>query len=351
MTEKNKSSNNWFRRVSIILLLLAALTISVLFSLMIGSVGPIGGRGNEIIPFRAFIDIITGNGGKWPPGYSAVLIDSRFPRILLALLVGCALSSSGTTMQALFRNPMADPFVIGISSGAAVGATVAILLPIVVFNSIYILPLFAFIGAAATVFGVYAIARGAGGRLRVETLLLSGIAIGSFLSAIVSLMMYLSGKQFNYLYFWLLGGLTTASWEVVSIACVPIIVSVIILQLFARELNVISLGEEPAMYLGVDVESLKKILLIVVALLAGIAVAFSGIIGFVGLMIPHIVRLIVGPNHRILLPAATITGGIFLVWADAVARTILPQTELPLGVITALCGAPFFIYLIIRIRK
>jgi iron complex transport system permease protein len=330
--------------------LLLLLVFTVIVALMFGSVGPIGGTGTEKMSFQAFIDIITGNGDKWQY-FQAAIIESRLPRVLLALLVGCALSSSGTTMQAMFRNPMADPFIIGISSGAAVGAAVAVFLPMAIFQSAYVLPILAFLGATLTVFSVYAIARSAGGRLRVETLLLTGIAVGSFLSALTALMMYISGRQFNYLFYWILGGLTAASWTVVIIVAIPTISGLVFLQFFSRDLNAMTLGEEPAMHLGVDVETLKKILLVVVAMLAGVAVAFSGIIGFVGLIIPHMVRLAVGPDHRILLPLSTIAGGIFLVWADTVARIVMQPTEIPLGIITALCGAPFFIYLLVRNKK
>jgi iron complex transport system permease protein len=332
----------------VILSLSAVLFVSVIVALMIGSVGPVGGSGSVRMSFGDFFNGIMGHGSD---AFQGAIIDNRLPRVLLAMLIGCALSASGTVMQAMFRNPMADPYVIGISSGAALGAATAVFIPLAFFQSYYALPLLAFIGAVATVFGVYAIARGAGGRLRVETLLLSGIAVGSFLGAVTALMMYLSKKQFEFLFSWLLGGLSTTSWNAVFIVVVPVIAGIAVLQLYARDLNAMSLGEEPAMHLGIDVETFKKIMLVVVALLTGVAVAFSGIIGFVGLLIPHMARLVVGANHKILLPIATIAGGIFLIWADIVARTVISPAEIPLGIITALCGAPFFLYLLWKSRR
>jgi iron complex transport system permease protein len=341
------------RLAAVLVGLALVLVFTGIIALMVGPLGPIGPGEPERISFQAFFDILSGRGSGWPESYHAVLIDIRLPRILLAALVGCALSMSGTTMQALFRNPMADPFILGISSGAAVGASVSVLFHLDLTNGIYILPLLAFVGATATVFGVCAIARGTGGRMKVETLLLAGIAVSSFLSAVVALMMYASAQHFRFLFFWLLGGLTTASWEVVFVASVPIVSGIVVLHLFERDLNAMTLGEEPAMHLGIDVETLKKIIIVIVALLAGTAVAFSGIIGFVGLIVPHMARHVVGPSHRILLPVATLTGGIFLISADTVSRTALggTGTEIPVGIITALCGAPFFIFLLWRSKR
>jgi iron complex transport system permease protein len=352
------------KRWAILLGLLLFLFLTVIVALMAGPLGPIGSGvkvgQNKILKMSPgdFFNAITGNAPadsqmrQTYELYRNVLIDSRLPRVLLAMLVGCALSLSGTTMQALFKNPMADPYIIGISSGAAVGASASVFIHMGGNASIYILPLFAFIGALVTVFAVYAVAKGAGGRIRTETLLLTGIAVGSFLGAVTAFMMYASGMQFQFLFFWMLGGLGSPSWEIVMIVAVPVIFGAIVLQFYARDLNALMLGEEPATHLGVDVETTKKILLVLSALLAGTAVAFAGIIGFVGLIVPHMVRILVGPNHRIMLPAATIAGGIFLVIADTVARTVnIGPAEIPLGIITALCGAPFFIYLLSRGRK
>lgn len=330
----------------ILMFLVLALLITIIAAIMTGSMGPLGGGHNEI-SFRAIFDIFMNRSEKWPQGYRSIILDMRLPRVLLAALVGCALAVAGTTMQGIFKNPMADPFIIGISSGASFGAATSLFLSIEASSK---LPFCAFTGALLSVFLVYNLAH-VGGKVRVEKLLLSGIAVGSFFSAVTSFLIYMAGKQFHFLIFWLLGGLYTASWTSVRMACIPILLGTIGILLFSRHLNVLLLGDEPALYLGVDVVTVRKILLILTALVAGVAVAFSGIIGFVGLITPHIMRILLGPNHRILLPASVMGGALFLIWADTLARTILSPTEIPVGVITSLCGAPFFIYLLRRSRR
>lgn len=330
--------------------LLIVLFFTIVVAITIGSVGPIGSGNPERIPMQAVWDILIGKSRLWPDSYKTIIMDIRFPRILLAALVGCALAVSGVVMQGIFRNPMVDPFIIGLSSGAAVGASISILMGLSISIGIYSTPFLAFVGAGLTIFGVYFIARSRGG-VRVETLLLTGIAIGSFLTAVTSFLMYMANEQFRFLFFWLLGGLNKASWNTLAIAFSLILLGVIIIQFFARDLNAMVLGEEPAMHLGIDTGSVKKILLIFSSLVAGTAVAFTGIIGFVGLITPHIMRILVGPNHRILLPASALAGAIFLIWSDTIARTILSPTEIPVGIITAFCGAPFFVYLLQKSKK
>ena len=334
----------------ILFCLFGFLIFTIIITTMIGASGPLGRGSPEKIQMQAIFDILLGKSELWPDVYKTIIIDIRLSRILLATLVGCALAVSGTTMQGLFKNPMADPFIIGISAGAAMGASISFLFVMSISISFYTTPIFAFIGAISTVFAVYQIAR-RDGNVSVETLLLTGIAIGSFLTAIMSFLMYMTSQQFRFLFFWLLGGLYRASWEIIMIAFPLIISGTIIIGLFTRDLNAIVLGEEPAMHLGIDVENVKKILLLFSSLVAGTAVAFSGIIGFVGLIIPHLIRILVGPDHRILLPASALAGGIFLVWADTIARTVLSPTEIPVGIITALCGAPFFVYLLQKRKK
>lgn len=330
--------------------LLIVLFFTIVVAITIGSVGPIGSGNPERIPMQAVWDILIGKSRLWPDSYKTIIMDIRFPRILLAALVGCALAVSGVVMQGIFRNPMVDPFIIGLSSGAAVGASISILMGLSISIGIYSTPFLAFVGAGLTIFGVYFIARSRGD-VRVETLLLTGIAIGSFLTAVTSFLMYMANEQFRFLFFWLLGGLNKASWNTLAIAFSLILLGVIIIQFFARDLNAMVLGEEPAMHLGIDTGSVKKILLIFSSLVAGTAVAFTGIIGFVGLITPHIMRILVGPNHRILLPASALAGAIFLIWSDTIARTILSPTEIPVGIITAFCGAPFFVYLLQKSKK
>ena len=274
----------------------------------------------------------------------------RLPRIFLGILVGLSLATAGTAMQGLFKNPMADPYIIGISSGAAVGAALAItLLPN--FLSVYTTPFMAFLGAMFATFLVYNLAR-VGGRIPVDTLLLTGVAVSLFLSAILSFMMWSSPEGgLREIFNWLMGGLLpSANWTKVEIIVLPILASFILILFFARDLNAMLLGEESAQTLGINVEAVKKILLVLSAFITAAAVSFAGTIGFVGLIIPHITRILVGPDHRILFPASALVGAIFLAWMDALVRfldQIMPSIgEMPVGIITAFFGAPFFIYLL-----
>ena len=295
------------------------------------------------------LDIVVLAGSKlhlWtassiPDKYETIIFQVRLPRIFLGLLVGLALATAGTTLQGLFKNPMADPYIIGIASGAAVGAVLSItVLPH--FFSIYTTPFMAFLGAVFATFLVYSIAR-VGGRIPVDTLLLTGIAVSLFLSAVLCFMMFMAGASLYKIFSWLMGGFWLANWAQVEIAILPIFVCFFLIYLFAKDLNAMLLGEESAQTLGINVESVKKILLILTACITAAAVCFVGTIGFVGLIIPHITRILVGPDHRILFPASALVGGIFLVWTDALARLL---GEMPVGIITAFFGAPFFIYLL-----
>lgn len=271
-----------------------------------------------------------------------IVIDIRLPRIISAFLVGCGLAVAGTVMQGLFKNSMADPYIIGTSSGGALGAA----LSIVLFAGAG-LPIFAFIGATGATLMVYVLAT-KNGRAPVETLLLSGVALSMFFSAILSFIMYNSGKSLHQIVFWLMGGFWNVGWSDVQIGLV-IVVASIFLMFFSRDLNILSLGEEDARTLGVNVETLKKVLLVASSLIAGVAVAIAGAIGFIGLITPHVMRLIVGPDHKILIPASLFAGGLFLLWADTLARTYF--NEMPVGVITAFVGAPFFLFLLRRRMK
>lgn len=282
----------------------------------------------------------------WSNVEESIIIQIRLPRILLGVLVGSALAVAGAAMQGLFKNPMADPYVIGISSGAAFGATVSVVLGL---SGIFSIPIMAFAGAIFSAFLVYNIAK-TDGQMQTETLLLSGIAVAIFFSALTSFFMYIAGENLHQIVFWLMGGLWARGWSHVAVAFAPILIGILVIYAFARDLNVMQLGEESALTLGIEIEQVKKILLALSALIAGIAVSVSGIIGFVGLIIPHMVRIIVGPDHRILIPSSALAGAIFLILADSVARTVISPAELPVGIITAFFGAPFFIYLL-RKRK
>jgi len=272
-----------------------------------------------------------------PDTVRMLLFDVRLPRVLAALLVGAGLAVAGAAMQGLFKNAMADPYIIGTSSGGALGAALSI-----VFFMGFGLPVFAFVGATASTVLVYFISR-RNGRVAVETLLLSGIAVSMFLSALLSFIMYMAGNSLHQIMFWLMGGFWNISWNDVWVGTL-VLPGCLALLLFARDLNVISIGEEDAVHLGVDVEKLKLGLLLISSFITGIAVSVAGSIGFVGLIVPHVMRILVGPDHRFLIPSAMMAGAALLMWADTLVR-ILP-TEIPVGIITSFFGAPFFIYLL-----
>ncbi|WP_049923257.1 vitamin B12 ABC transporter permease BtuC [Halopiger djelfimassiliensis] len=278
-----------------------------------------------------------------PETRQAIVADIRLPRIALAATVGFALAAAGTVMQGFFRNPLADPSIIGVSSGAAAGAVAAIAFPALVpFGS---LQLSAFVGALATAFLVYAIAT-EGGRTPVATLLLAGVAVQAFLGAMISYMLVHSGDSLREAVFWLMGHLNDSQWSDVRFALPIALGGVLVLCAFTRDLNVLLLGEEDAHHLGVEVERTKLLLLALASVVTAAGVAVAGVIGFVGLVVPHIMRLVVGPDHRILLPTSAIAGASFLVVTDTIAR--IGPAVVPVGIVTAAFGAPFFLFLLVR---
>jgi iron complex transport system permease protein len=284
-----------------------------------------------------------------PASTATILFELRIPRVLLGMLVGSALAAAGALFQALFRNPMADPAIIGVSSGAALGAIVAILLGGGVLLGGLAVPIAGFAGAFAVALLVYRLGR-IGPAVQVGTLLLAGIAVAAIVSAVISLIMSYSGEQIRSIYFWLLGGLAGRGWGSLA-AVAPLVAIGLGLTLFGvRDLNAMALGEERAGQLGVEVERFKRRTLATGALLAAAAVSVAGVIGFVGLMTPHILRLVLGADHRRLLPAAVLGGATFMVLADLAARTLLAPEEIPVGALTALLGGPFFLYLLRRER-
>ncbi len=278
--------------------------------------------------------------------HQTIIWAIRLPRVLLGVLVGASLSIAGTAFQGMFKNPMADPFVLGISSGAALGAAIAIILkvsiPVIGLSTISI---FAFIGALLTVFTVYNIAR-IRNKVPVTTLLLAGIGIGQFLTAIMSFLMVIYSNDMAKIIYWTMGSLAGKGWEPLLKISLPVIISIVLINFFARDLNIMLTGEESAKSLGINVERTKVYILILASFMVSMVVSISGIIGFVGLIIPHMVRIVIGPDHRILLPASALVGGIFMIFADTIARTIISPVEIPVGIITALFGGPFFLYLL-----
>lgn len=284
-----------------------------------------------------------------PKTEETILLQIRLPRILAGVLVGSALAGSGVAFQATFRNPMADPYVLGVSAGAAAGGASAIILGLGrSFLGPNAISIVAWAGALLSSFLVYYIAR-VGGRTPVMTLLLAGIAVSIFLSAVVTLLIVLSNpytSELQVLVFWLLGSVANASWGEVWAAFPPIAVGLFLMTLFSRQLNVMLLGDDEAQHLGVETEKVKRRTLIIASIVTASAVAVGGIIGFVGLMIPHIMRILVGPDHRVLMPASILAGAIYLVFFDSLARVIYSPAEFPVGVITAMVGGPFFMYLL-----
>ena len=277
------------------------------------------------------------------PRTSRTIVEAvRLPRIVLGALVGFALALAGVVMQGFFRNPMADPSIIGVSSGAAVGAVALITLPIALPLGLGIHAA-AFAGGLLTAFVIYRLGR-RGDRTPVATLLLAGVAVETFLGAVVSYLLVESGRSLRTAMFWLMGHLQNATWGEVGLLAVGLPPLFVVLVLYRQELNVLLLGEEDARTLGIDVVRTRHVLLAVSSLVTALAVSVSGVIGFVGLVIPHVMRLLVGPDHRILLPTSALAGAAFLVAADTVARS--GPAELPVGIVTAALGAPFFVYLL-----
>ncbi|HAV42440.1 TPA: iron ABC transporter [bacterium] len=336
------------RYLSILLILVSVLATACLIAIMIGPVFI-----HPVIIVKIWISKVLG--GLIQPDWSSIqetiVVGIRTPRVILSVLVGMGLTIAGAAMQGLFRNPMAEPYVLGMSSGAACGAALAIVLGIgKVFGGLCI-PAMAFIGATTTIFVVYNIAR-TEGKLPTETLLLAGIAIGFFLNAVVSFLKLIAPDMvLREVVLWLMGSFSAACWDDVKMVILPILCGIGVLYFLARELNILQLGEETAMHLGVEVEVIKRILLLAASLVTAVAVSVSGIIGFVGLVIPHLVRLIVGPGHHILLPASALCGATFLVLCDTLTRIIVSPQEIPIGIITAAIGAPYFVYLLRRRKK
>ena len=274
----------------------------------------------------------------------------RMPRVLLALLVGGGLSIIGAAMQTLVRNPLAEPYILGISSGASAGASLFYLgfLPPLLSKALS-MPLAAFLGGLVAITIVYLVAR-SGSRLSVARLLLAGVAMAALMASITSFVTFSSPDpdKLRAVLFWLLGSLHNATWTILPLPALVTLFGLLVMLALARPLDAMLMGDEPAHNLGVPVEATKRLLIVLAALVTGALVATSGAIGFVGLIVPHAVRTVVGVTHRRLLPACFLAGALFLLWADLAARALLPSEQLPVGIITALCGVPFFLVLLRR---
>ena len=335
------------RRYRTVLVVLAALLVtSVLVAVAVGSVAISPGSVVRLVAWKFGL----ADRPDVPRSTEVILFQLRLPRVTLAVIVGLALAIAGTLFQGLFRNPLADPAIVGVSSGAALGAIAVIVAGGGgLFGGLGV-SLAAFVGGMVTAFFVYRLAR-VGPAVNVATLLLAGIAVAAVISAVMSLVMSFAGEEIRSIYFWLLGGLSARGWSAVDVVGPLILLGSAGAVLLIRDLNLVSLGEERAAQLGMDVDRFKWQAVALGALLAGAAVSVAGVIGFVGLMTPHVMRLVVGSDHRRLLPAVLLAGPTFLVLADLVARVVIAPQELPLGAVTALVGGPFFLYLLRRERR
>ncbi|OPZ80758.1 MAG: Hemin transport system permease protein HmuU [bacterium ADurb.Bin429] len=291
--------------------------------------------------------------GQWPFGdapadaITRIMWFERLPRIALALLAGGALAVAGVVMQSLFHNPMADPYIVGVSSGAALGAVLALTLnlPLLLIGFSPVVT-FAFLGALGVSGLVYGMAHRPG-RVPITTLLLTGIAVGSLLQAATAfLLLSQSNIELRMATSWLMGGLARGSWTEIGAVLPGTVVALGLTLCWQRDLNALALGDDTAHHLGIHLGRTRALLLFLASLLAASAVAVSGIIAFVGLIVPHLMRIVVGPNHRLLLPASLLGGGLLLLWADVLARTLLNGAELPIGIVTSILGAPFFLFLL-----
>ncbi|MEJ2186982.1 MAG: iron ABC transporter permease [Gemmatimonadota bacterium] len=290
---------------------------------------------------------LAGGGGRTA---RTIVLDLRLPRAMLAILVGGGLALSGAVFQALLRNPLAEPYILGVSGGAAVGAVGAAVLGLATGIG-WGTPVAAFGGAVLAIALVFRIAIAAGHAMDARVLLLAGVVVGAFFNAVILLLLTLADVQtFRSAVFWMMGSLADASWESVGLLTLYLAPAILVLLALARPLNLIAIGEETAAYLGTRVETVKRVAYIVASLLVAASVAFSGVIGFVGLIVPHALRLVWGSEHRFLLPASVLAGGAFLLLADTLARTVAAPVELPVGVVTALVGVPVFVVLLTRRR-
>jgi len=331
-------------RKTVFIILLLILAVSGFSAMTVGSAS---------IPFSDILRIvfpgIFGGAGSLPASFTTIIMKIRLPRVILAVITGMGLAVSGTVFQGIFRNPMANPYVLGISSGAAFAVSLSLILGMqLTFIGMTAVSVSAFAGGIGTAFIVYFLS---GNGRSTFSLLLSGIAMNFFLSALTSLVMYLNRDQIENIVYWTMGSFNAASWEKIMISGPVVIAGSLILILFAKDLNIMTMGDDTAKSLGVNVRSRRLLFLIISTVITAGAVSVSGVIGFVGLIIPHIMRILTGPDHKTLLPVSMAAGGIFLLISDTLARTVLSPTEIPVGIITSLFGAPFFIFLLARGRN
>ena len=323
-----------------LILLAAAMAVVVIVSTGMGyiKVPPVAVIKIIVARLIGQVELLAGIDSIFP----VVVVDVRLPRILSSAIVGGGLAISGVVFQGILLNPLADPYTLGVSAGAAFGASLAILLNIG-FLGLYSVPLFAFGGAVTTLLFVIYLSSTSGG-ISSNNLILSGIIVAAILSAGISLLKYIADEQVSVIIFWLMGSFGSKTWTDVGLVFLFVGIGFLIFIFFARDMNLMSLGNRTASSLGVDPRTVTIILLVAASLVAAICVSVSGIIGFVGLLVPHMMRLITGPDNRRLIPVSLLAGAILLLIADTITRAVLP-TEIPIGVLTALIGGPFFCYI------
>lgn len=322
-------------------LLLALLVLAVVVSTGVGSVALSVSETLGALGIGPAVDTTT----------RTIVLQIRLPRITLAATVGAGLAAAGTVFQGIFRNPMADPYIIGVSAGAALGATAAIVLNLsFAILGVSAVTIVAFAAALLVTLLVYRLAWFRGDVV-VEHLLLAGVAVGAFLAAIISALQLLGGESLQQVIFWLMGGFSGRTWDHVRLAAPYALAGYVVAAALARDLNLLVLGDETARSLGVQTNRVRALLIAAGSLMAAAGVAVSGLIGFVGLVVPHLMRLVVGPDHRRLLPAAALAGALTLLLADTLARSVAAPTEIPVGIVTAALGAPFFLYLLRKHRR
>ena len=324
---------------------LLLLAVSVVWSLSIGSAGMPASKVWSILIHR--LPIAGGAAPDWTPMEEAIVMQVRLSRVTLAVLVGACLGMAGAGFQGVLRNPLAEPYTLGVASGSSVGAALVMTLGLQSAFGLWSVPFAAFLSGLLAVITVFLMAR-SNRQMSVETLILSGVILQAFLGAFVTLMISMADDEVNQILFWVLGSLSKKSWEHALLLLPFAVLGLPVIAAFASAMNLMALGERHAAHLGVHVERTKLIVLLASTLVTAAAVSVSGVIGFVGLVVPHLVRLTVGPDYRIIVPLSAIGGGIYVTWADTLARTALSPKEIPLGVLTALVGAPFFAWLLWR---
>jgi len=326
------------------LLVTGLLVLAFVLSIALGAVTIPPGNALQIL-----LGKLTGAefSGSWPEYFETILWEIRIPHSILVALTGAALAGSGAAFQGLFRNPLADPYLIGVASGAGLGAITVMSLPQV---GRYLVPVGAFLGALGTIYAVYALAK-VGRIVPLTTLILAGVAIGSFTSAITSFLMLVSDQMVLQAMSFLLGGSTVSGWEPLKIALPYLLSGMTLLILSGHSLNVLQFGEEQAQQLGMAVEKIKVLIIVAASLTTAAAVSFSGVIGFIGLVVPHVIRMVWGGDYKKLIPLSILGGGFTLLISDLAARIVMAPRTLPVGIVTALIGAPFFLWILRRAKK